>query len=481
METGSAKTSARLNAVVGGIVVGLAATLAWASARPYAGSWNDGSRLAAVESLVDRHTLAIDESIFVRVPTPSYQGQPTPYPLHDQNLMTFGTRDKLLIKGHYYSDKPAVVSLLMAPIYQVWQWLGGPTAQQRPDLFCWLLTVTTAGLSYVLAVWSVYCLCCRLEVPLGLTLGLTASFALATMAAAYSRHVNNHIMFLAVAGLLFLAMTRFAQELAQGRTSWALLVAIGGLGGLGYVLDLGTGPVLLLCLGGWTLFRCRRLGPTLAVVGGAVPLVAIHHWFNYLIGGTIAPMNTVPEYSVWPGSPFTASNLTGGWMHSWSHLGEYALAMLLGKKGLVGHNLPLFIALPALAALLWRRLPQLPEVVFAGCWSGGTWLMYAAFSNNYSGACLSIRWFLPLLIPAYFALALFLKQWPTLRVELYLLTAWGAVLAAIMWFLGPWWLRMVPGFWPIQAAALLSVIGYRLSAAGYRLPAIGYRLSAKKR
>ena len=36
------------------------------SARPYAGSWNDGSRLAAVESLVDYHTWAIDDSIFVR-------------------------------------------------------------------------------------------------------------------------------------------------------------------------------------------------------------------------------------------------------------------------------------------------------------------------------------------------------------------------------------------------------------------------------
>ena len=38
------------------------------AARPYAGSWNDGSRLATVESLVDRHTWAIDDSIFVAVP-----------------------------------------------------------------------------------------------------------------------------------------------------------------------------------------------------------------------------------------------------------------------------------------------------------------------------------------------------------------------------------------------------------------------------
>ncbi|HEX9867029.1 MAG TPA: hypothetical protein VGC99_00290, partial [Candidatus Tectomicrobia bacterium] len=43
-----------------------AATVAIVSARSYAGGWNDGSRLATVESLVDHRTLAIDRSIFVQ-------------------------------------------------------------------------------------------------------------------------------------------------------------------------------------------------------------------------------------------------------------------------------------------------------------------------------------------------------------------------------------------------------------------------------
>ncbi len=477
MQAVSAST-ARHASLVGFFIALVAAAIALVGARPQAGSWNDGSRLAAVEAIVDRHTLAIDDSIFVKVPQPAYLGQPSPYPADDQNLMTFGTRDKLLIQGHYYSDKPAVISLLMAAVYQTWQWLGGTTALQRPDLFCLLMTLTTAGLSYVIAVWCVYRLCCRLEVPLGLALALTGSFALATMAVAYSRHVNNHIMLLAVAGLLFLALTRFAQTLATGRTSWPLLVGIGFWGGLGYVLDLGSGPVLLLCLGGLMLYRCRRLGPAMAFVLGAAPWLLAHHLFNYAIGGTIKPMNTVPEYSEWPGSPFTAANLTGGWMHTWDHFLVYAAALLFGKRGFIGHNLPLFLALPALVALLWRPLPQKPEVVFAGCWCGGTWLMYAAFSNNYSGACISIRWFLPLLVPAYYVLALFLRQWPAYRLGFYVLSAWGVVLAALMWCLGPAWLRLVPWFWPIQVAALVSLIGYRLSANGYRLSAVGQRLSA---
>src|SRR5690349_16392031 len=90
-------------------VVLAAALVAAVSARPYAGSWNDGSRLAAVEALVDHHTFTIDDSIFVRE-RPADPRIPTPYP-PDEPLLDHGALDKLFINGHYYSDKPAVVSL----------------------------------------------------------------------------------------------------------------------------------------------------------------------------------------------------------------------------------------------------------------------------------------------------------------------------------------------------------------------------------
>src|SRR5687767_12101081 len=71
----SMSTSVRNTSMVGdnserkawiGVLLG-ASLIALVSARPYAGGWNDGSRLATVESLVDRHTLAIDDSMFVNV------------------------------------------------------------------------------------------------------------------------------------------------------------------------------------------------------------------------------------------------------------------------------------------------------------------------------------------------------------------------------------------------------------------------------
>src|SRR6185295_3499159 len=91
------------------LVVALAGIVAFISARPYAGSWNDGSRLATVECLVDRHTLVIDDSLFVKV------GTSTPY---RGEGVDNGTLDKLHINGHFYSDKSPVPALLLAIIYQ---------------------------------------------------------------------------------------------------------------------------------------------------------------------------------------------------------------------------------------------------------------------------------------------------------------------------------------------------------------------------
>src|SRR6516162_4110412 len=95
----------------------VSACMAFVSARPYAGGWNDGSRLATVECLIDYRTLAIDRSIFVQVPADL---RPTPYSTAEPDLLQHGTGDKLYIDGHFYSDKSPVPALLMAGVYQGW-------------------------------------------------------------------------------------------------------------------------------------------------------------------------------------------------------------------------------------------------------------------------------------------------------------------------------------------------------------------------
>ncbi len=407
----------------------LAAIIALVSARPYAGGWNDGSRLAAVESLVDRGTFAIDDSVFVNVPSNC-----RPYEPGDAANQT-GTLDKLFIHGHFYSDKTPVPSLLMAGIYKVVQTITGLSARESPQWFCWLLTVCTSGLAYVVGVRSMHRIGCTVGLPRTTTLLWVISFALGTGALAYSRNVNNHIMLLGIVAALLAEMLEFEP---------ANFFRIGLLAGLGYTIDLGIGPVLFLGTLIWLACRARspkgratnsplassvstppypprpgrvRCSTPLPVndqpdegasrdlarieegssvstppypprVGGgggglrrcmhslvvfslgALPWLALHHAINYSIAGRIGPANANPEYLNWPGSPFNSANMTGHWQHhNLRDFLVYSLDLLFGKKGFISNNQMLILGFAAIPFVLTRKLREKPELLCVLFWS----------------------------------------------------------------------------------------------------------------
>lgn len=423
------------------------------SALPYAGGWNDGSRLAAVEAIADHGTLAIDDSIFVRVPVTPTHGIP-PYPADRTDLLSGGTKDKLCIAGRFYSDKPYLVSVVLAGVYRSLQCVGFPRAEHRPDLFCWSMTVLTSGVAYAVAVLCVHLAGWRLALPARLNVLWTLSFAFATFAPAYTRHVNSHMLLLAVTSAVVLQLVHL-HEAGTSALAWRRIAGLGALGGAAFCLDPGSGPLLLIALVAYVAWRYRRCAPVAVLALAALPLVIAQLWLNVWIGGVLLPINMVPEYSAWPGSAFNAQNLTGFCRHSPSEFVVYAAELLLGKHGLAGHNLPLLLLIPALPNLVRRRRALRNEALLALGWCVATWLLYAALSDNHGGACCSVRWFVPFLAPAYFALAIDL-QTRARRAEFLALTGWGALMAAIMWWKGPWASRMVPGYWLIVAAALLT-------------------------
>jgi hypothetical protein len=436
-------------------IVAACVVIAAISARPYAGGWNDGSRLASVEAIVDHHTLQIDRSIYVDVPRSLVEAGLAPYGgpavLFSNEI---GTCDKLLIEGHYYCDKPLLISLLMAAEYQAWQWLGGPTFAMRPDLVCWLLTFLNSALSYTLATVCIY----RAAGLLGLhgwrQLGLTVSFALATIAPTYLRHVNNHIVFLGVMSALMLTLLRLPES--HGASRWLRLAASGAWAGIGYSLDLGLGPILVTGLFVLTLWRQRSVTALAVVALGAAPWVIGNHILNYAVGGTIKPANMVAEYLQWPGSPFSLDNMTGVIRDEFERKAVYVPSLWLSKHGFLGYNLPLLLVIPALVLVIRRRLAISAELAFGLVWIGCGWLMYGMLSNNYGGACCTVRWFLPFLAPFFLLVARLVQQAPQYRAVLWLLTAWGVVLAAALWWVGPFTLFMNPLYWPTFGAAVLS-------------------------
>ena len=426
--------------------------------------WNDGSRLATVESLVDRHTFAIDDSVYVTVPALDDPVRRSPYASSDPDmtrLLQAGTGDKIFVEGHYYSDKSPVPALLLALLYQALQWLTGLRAAFQPEAFCWAMSLLSSELPYVVAVWAVFRMGRLVRLPLATQVLLAASFALATLAPVYARSVNNHILLLGVAAALMLGLARLgAAESTQ--PSWGLLAGLGTLSGLGYTIDLGAGPPMFACALALVIWRCRSVRGVGLFLLTALPWLALHHAANYSVGGTFKPANAVPDYFLWAGCSFNAQNMTGTWKHaSVGDFASYALSLLFGKRGFVGHNMPLFLALPAMVFLLRRRGAELPELLFAGCWCGGTWLAYALLSNNSSGMCCSVRWFLPLLAPAYYVLAVALRHRPEWVGDLAILSGWGTALIAVAELRGPWVSQMLPGYWLVQALALTGWLVYR--------------------
>ena len=413
-----------------------------AGATPDVGSWNDAGRLATVESLVDRHTWQIDESIFLP-----------------------RTMDRAYIDGHFYSHRAPVPALALAAVYQVAQWLTGLTAAGNPSAFCYTMALFSSGLAYIIAVLSVERLSILTDVPEAGRWPLSWTFAFGTIALTYSRAVNDHILLLAVLGLLFGVLTRSASR-DWTTASGSQLAVIGTLIGIGYSIDLGIGPVLVACVLAYLGAVLRPVHRMTLVIVAAVPWIALHHGLTYMIGGTLRPLGAVAEYMTnWAGSPFTVDNLTGlGWAHS-SVAGFliYAIGLLIGVKGFLVHDPMLFFVVPALLlgwcvprhgrALVWCSLALI----------AGTWLMYAINSNNYAGETISIRWFVPLLIPAYYLLILAAKQRPDLRTDIVIVGAWSIVLGMLLWRRGPWVSSIGPRLWVVNACALVSWTIYRIT------------------
>jgi hypothetical protein len=54
-------------------------------------------------------------------------------------------------------------------------------------------------------------------------------------------------------------------------------------------------------------------------------------------------------------------------------------------------------------------------------------------------------------------LGLFLREYRQMTWAFLILSGWGAAMAGLMWWQGPWMKHMVPFYWPIQAAAFVHL------------------------
>jgi len=393
----------------------------WAfSTHTHAGSFNDRSRMAAIESRVTRETWIIDESPFSR------------------------TVDRILVDGHFYSDKPPVLSFIASGVYAILHkglhlsldasWCDfdeGPChcralCDDNPDWAYYLLTLTLVGIPSALMLALFYHMTGFLGLDNPAALLLTATLGLATPIFPYSTVFNSHLPTAACLLFSFYALLRARWPRAQDlrHAHWWLLVA-GFLAALAFTLDLGAG-LFLVAFFGYVAFAPptplpprpaspRPISVPLSLCVSALRLrVFRHRAWPYLLGGLLPIAciilldyqivgNPLPPYMYtsgydYPGSRFPQT-IAGN--RSPENVAIYGLRLLFGDHGLFALSPILIWAVVALVQV-WRdrNHPWRPLAVLIGTTSGLFSLYFILFTDNFGGAAYGPRWytaFIPLL------------------------------------------------------------------------------------
>ncbi len=326
---------------------------------------NPASRFAAMESLVERGTWAIDDTS-----------------LH--------TIDKVMWDGHYYSSKPPLMAAIGAPVYAALRDMTGLTF--RANMY-----ETASWLRLPLAVfpWWLGCLFFAALLPRVSQSGLVrgwgiAAWTLASLPMAYAADLNNHtwsVTCLVGAAWALAPLARAGEKQPVWRT-----VAGGLLAGAAFCFDLGSGPILGLfgLVAAAALWQRRQFGQLGALVVAGLTVPAIQAGIQYSIVGDIVPFYLKDGAYDYPNSYWRRPS-------GFDALDEpkpvYAFHALIGHHGLFSHSPWLLLGLPWLVARgmtgseRWLRLASVGSVGFLV-------LYYIFKSNNYGGLCIGMRWYM---------------------------------------------------------------------------------------
>jgi hypothetical protein len=424
-DTGQNGAHARRNLAVW---VALFFFLVWALlTHSHVGSFNDRSRMAAVESLVHRGTWVIDESPFAR------------------------TVDRIYVDGHFYSDKPPVLTFIGSGVYTVlhkgfhltldasWCDLDESPCHCRafcsmrsddsPDWAYYLLTLALVGLPSALMLALFYHVTGFFGLDNPAALLLTATLGLATQVFPYSTVFNSHVPAAACLLAGFYALLRAHLLRARGSHSARRWLFVAGLlAALALTFDLGTGLFFVAFFGyaAWealarathqTLDRRRLRPPGSAPAPGlfvTLARAAKRLPWPYLLGGLLpTALMVLLDYQI-VGNPLPPYMYTQGYDYPGSRFPQtvagnrgpenvliYGLRLLFGDHGLFALSPVLLWAVVALVQVWRDRRSRLRgTAALVGLTSSLFALYFIAFTDNFGGAAYGPRWytvFIPLL------------------------------------------------------------------------------------
>lgn len=296
------------------------------SARPRH-SGNVWSRYMTIESIVERGTMAVDRS-----PLRAISGSP----------------DLIRVEGHFYSDKPPVLSALAAVIYAP-LWAAGLRFSASAASFAttnWILVSIFSGGGSILAVAG---LRRWLQVaPLSPWLAdlMAVLLAVCSPLLVYGVTFNNHSV---AAGLLSIALTDVLLA-ERKKPSPGKLLRVGLLVGLATVVDIPAGGAVLIGLTGFLIVKEQRVPWSLFL--GVVPPLLLHAALQFSVTGSPLPAELTPRVFEYPGSYWLTE--AGRWREPGPRW-KFALDMLAGYQGWLTVCPALVVGVGGLAWFCTRR------------------------------------------------------------------------------------------------------------------------------
>jgi len=360
--------------------------------------------MATIDSLVERGTFVIDNSVYV------------------------WTGDKIYVNGHFYSDKPPVLSFLAAGPYFLMKSLG-VTFQNNEGLVYYLLTFIFVGIPAALTVHFFNRSLKLVGIKKRVRSELTIALGVGTLLLPWSTTFNNHVP---ATALCFISFYFLLKNKFQATKKNIFLA--GFLVSLGATIDVIVGGVFFVLFLVYILWNRFERKSAIIFLIGVLPPFLLHCILNIQITGGILPAQFVPEYFQYPGSPWSAANLSGFLSHpDLASLLTYAFHSLFGYSGFFSYSpvlLIFFFALPQIRHRLQKEgvIIILATVVLLG--------FYILKTDNYGGWSYSIRWWVPLIPFLLFFGSLYLQKQKSFKI-FYLLLAISVVISAIG-IISPW-------------------------------------------
>jgi hypothetical protein len=376
---------------------------------PQVRSWNDASRMATIQAIVENGTLQIDDSVFV------------------------DTGDKVYIDGHFYSSKPIFPSAFGALVYAPLSALGVKLSFGW-NLAYYLIALFTIKLFWLLGLKAFYCILRVTDLPERHRLTLTLALAFASIYFSWSSTFNNHLLAAAhlIIGFYFYLQARQGQQIRRNLLLAGLFISLAGAEEHSDMLFYAGFFALIVFDSRLRKHVWLYMFP-LAVT--LLPTLLVY----YQLTGNVLPLISHQEYYQYPGSPWLsdAEQLSGQTLNrGWFWL-QYIFNGLLGTHGFILYNPLLFLAIPYLVREVITRRKLWREALVIGAVATVIAAYYLSVSVDFGGSSYSLRWFvvfLPVmfifLYPVFSAEERVQKWFKRLRL--------AGIVFAVVGFINPW-------------------------------------------